>query len=72
MLILKLWPLERPAIKREKLFRNGAIAIEKEKCRKNSNRPIYVGTSILHLRKVLMQDFHYKYIKNKHNVKAEM
>ena len=30
----------RPTFKREKQFRNGAIAIEKEKCRKNLNKPI--------------------------------
>ena len=48
------------------------IAIEKEKCRKNLNKPVYIGTSILNLSKILMQDFHYNYIKNKYGDKTEM
>ena len=43
-----------------------------EKCRINLNKPIYFGTSILDLSKVLMQDFHYNYVKNKNGDKAEM
>ena len=36
------------------------------------NKFIYTGTGILDLNKVLMQDFHYNYIKNKYCGKAEM
>ena len=53
--------LFRPKFEREKQFRNGTIAIAKEKCRINLNKP-YIGTNILDLRQVLMQDFHYDYI----------
>ena len=42
----------RQTLKREKQFRNGAIAIEKGKCRINLNKPIDIGTSILDLSKV--------------------
>ena len=62
----------RPTLKREKQFRNGIVAIEKEKCRIYLNEPIYFGTSILNLNKVLMQDIHYNYMKNKYGGKAEM
>ena len=57
---------------KEKQFRNGAMVIEKEKCRINLNKPKYVGTSILDLSKVLMQDLQYNYIKNKYDGKADM
>ena len=49
----------------EKKFRDGAIAIKVEKRRTNFDKTIYIGISILDLNKVLMQDFHYNYIKNK-------
>ena len=62
----------RPNLKREKQFRNGIVAIEKEKCRIYLNEPIYFGTSILNLNKVLMQDIHYNYMKNKYGGKSEM
>ena len=57
---------------KNKHFCKGAIAIEKEKCRINLNKPICIGTRILDLVKVLMQDFQYSYIKSKHGDKAEM
>ena len=62
----------KPTFKREKQFCNGAIATEKEKRRINLNKPIYVGTTILDLSKILMRDFHYNYIKNKYGDNAEM
>ena len=36
---------------------NEATVIRKEKCRINLNKPIYIGTIILDLCKVLMQEF---------------
>ena len=53
-------------------FRNGAVAIKKEKCRINLDKPIYIGTNILDLSKVLVQDFDYNYIKNIYGDKFEM
>ena len=38
----------------------------------NFNKPIYIGTSILDLSKVLMQDFHYNCAKSKYDDKAAM
>ena len=39
----------RPTFKREKQFCDETIAREKEKCRTNLNKPIYIETSILDL-----------------------
>ena len=65
------WSL-RTTFKRERQCRTGAAAIEKEKYRINFNKTIYIGTSILDLSKVLMQEFHCNYIKSKYSGKAEM
>ena len=62
----------RPAFKLKKLFRNGAIAIEKEKFRVNLNKSIYIGTSILDLSTVLMLDLHYNFIRNEYGDKVEL
>ena len=48
------------------------LAIEKEKCRINLNKPIYIETGILDLSKLLMQDFHHNYLKNKYGGKSEL
>ena len=53
-------------------FRSGAIAVEKEKCRVNLNKTIYIGASIINFSKVLIQDFYHNYIKNKYVIKPEM
>ena len=55
----------RPAFKREKNWK-------KQEYRINLHKPIYIRTNILDLSKVLMQDFHHNYIKNKYGDKAEM
>ena len=61
--------------KKEKNVRkkiNEAIAFKTGYCRINFNKPIYIGTSISDLTKVIIQDFHYNYIKNKNGNKDEM
>ena len=58
------------ASKTEKQFRNGVIAIQKEKSIMNFNKT-YILEQV-YSSKVLMQDFCYNYIKNKSGDKAEM
>ena len=47
-------------------FKNDLIAIRKNKVTLTLNKPPYIGMYILELSKVLMYEFHYNYIKNKH------
>ena len=57
-------------------FCNWTVATEKEKYRINLDKPIYIGTNISDLSKLLMQDFDYIYIyiyiKYKYGNKVEM
>ena len=58
-------------MKEKKQFHCGAIATETKKCGVNLNKQIYIR-SILDLRKVLMEDLQYNYIKIKYGEKVEM
>ena len=41
------------------------------KCGLNLNKPVYIRATILELSKILTQNFHYNYIKDKYGTKAE-
>ena len=56
----------------DKIFNEKLVAVHKIKKILTLNRPAYVGMCILDLSKTLMYDFHYNYIKNKYNDKAEL
>ena len=53
----------------QKIFSKNFVAIHKIKPVLTFNRPIYVGFSIGDLRKLLMYEFRYKYIKSKYDAK---
>ena len=48
------------------------IAIELKKTKLKMNKPIYLGFSILDLRKIVMYEFWYDYIKPKYGKKAKL
>ena len=50
-----------------KIFDNDLVAIRKNKVTLTLNKPAYIGMCILELSKLLMNEFHYDYIKNKLN-----
>ena len=61
---------KKPGFKSFKIFNQDLASIELVKQKLVLNRPIYVGFAILDLSKVLMYDFHYKYIKEKYGNRA--
>ena len=56
----------------DKIFDNSLVAIRKSKVTLTLNKPGYIGMRILDLSKVLMYQFHYDYIKNKHSYNSKL
>ena len=59
----------KPSFVSQKKFNKNFIAIYKIKPVLTLDKPISVGFSILDLSKLIMYEFHYKYIKSKYNAK---
>ena len=62
----------KPTYVSSKIFNESLVAVHKIKETLTLNRPAYVGVCILDLRKTLMYDFHYNYIKKKYGKKAKL
>ena len=62
----------KPTSVSSKVFNENLVAVHKIKETLTLNRPSYVGMCILDLRKTLMYEFHYNYIKQKYNDKAKL
>ena len=56
----------QPSFKKFTIFHEHLTAVERVKVELNLNRPIFIGFAILELKKMLMYDFHYNYIKQKY------
>ena len=59
----------KPSFVSQKIFNKKFVAIAEIKSVLTLNKPVYVGFSILDLSKLLMYEFHYKYIKRKYDAK---
>ena len=59
--------LSKPSFASHKVFNKNFLAIHEIKPVLTLDKPINVGFSILDLPKLLMYEFHYKYIKSKYN-----
>ena len=54
------------------IFDENLIAVHMKKTKLYFNKPVYLAISNLDLRKCLMYDFHYNYIKTKYGDKAKL
>ena len=70
--ISKYTRTSKPTYVSSKIFNDNLVAVHKIKETLTLNRPAYVGMCILDLSKTLMYEFHYKYIKDKYQEKAEL
>ena len=61
--------ISKPNFVSQKIFSKNFVAIHEIKPVLIHNKPIYVGFSMLDLSKLLMYEFHYKYIKSKLDAK---
>ena len=61
--------IRKPSFILQKIFSKNFVATHKIKPVLILNKPIYVGFSILDLSKLLMYEFHSKYIKSKFDAK---
>ena len=57
--------ISKPGLVSQKIFSRNFVATHEVKPVLTLNKPIYVQFSILDLNKLLMYEFHYKYIKSK-------
>ena len=62
----------RPNFDRVTIFDSKLVAVHTKKTEVYFNKPVYVGQAILDLSKTLMFDFHYDYIRDKYNDRAEL
>ncbi|GFX76893.1 uncharacterized protein TNCV_3279281 [Trichonephila clavipes] len=61
-----------PAFHNFRIITTDLVSIERKKVSLLLNRPIYIGFSILDISKIIMYNFHYKYIKSKYDTNAKL
>ena len=62
----------KPNYNSRKIFNENLVSVHMKKTSLTMNKPVYLGMSILDLSKIIMFDFHYKYIKPKYGNKAKL
>ena len=62
----------KPNFKSRKIFNENLISVHMKKTSLTMNKPVYLGMCILELSKIVMFNFHYKYIKPKYGNKAKL
>ena len=64
--------ISEPNYQRKKHFSDHLLAIEMKKTKLKMNKPVYLGMSILDIRKTLMYEFWYDHVKPKYKDKAKL
>ena len=62
----------KPSYMLHRIFDNDLVAILRSKLALKLNIPAYIGMCILEMSKVLMNKFHYEYIKNNYSNKSNL
>ena len=62
----------KPNYNSRKIFNENLVSVHMKKTSLTMNKPVYLGMCILDLSKIIMFDFHYKYIKPKYGSKAKL
>ena len=62
----------KPNYNGRKIFNENLVSVHMKKTSLTMNKPVYLGMSILDLSKIVMYDFHYRYIKKKYGSKAKL
>ena len=62
----------KPNYNSRKIFNENLVSVHMKKTSLTMNKPVYLGMSILDLSKIIMFDFHYKYIKPKYRNHAKL
>ena len=62
----------KPNYESRKILKDNLVSVHMKKTSLTMNKPVYLGMCILDLSKVVMFDFHYKYIKPKYGNKAKL
>ena len=62
----------KPSYMSNKIFDNNLVAVHKNKLTLTLNKSAYIEICVLELRKVLMYEFYYDYIKNKYGSNSRL
>ena len=64
--------VSEPKYHTTKFFSKNILAIDMRKTQILINKPVYLGLSILELKKIVTYEFWYNYVKPKHSEKAKL
>lgn len=64
--------IKKPSFERAVIFTDNLVACSVHRTKTFLNKPIYIGFTVLDLSKLLMYNFHYRYMKPKYGDRAQL